>query len=64
MCRGGIHLVSVYLKHTEELPPDNIEILDATAQLIDTLRSPWVLSGDFHVEPDTLKASGWQDSCT
>ena len=30
-CRGGVHFISIYLKHTEELSPDNLELLDAAA---------------------------------
>ena len=59
VCKGGIHAVSIYLKHTEELYPDNIEILDAAAQLISTLTGPWVLAGDFNLEPEALKSSGF-----
>ena len=61
VCRGGIHIVSIYLKHTEELSPDNLAILDAAAQLIDSLRGPWLLAGDFNMEPATLQAGGFLD---
>ena len=59
VCKGGVHVISVYLRHSEGLSQENITILDAVACFIDTLRGPWLITGDFNMEPDVLRSSGW-----
>ena len=59
VCRGGIHLISVYLRDSEGLSQANFDILHSVAAAIAELQGPWLLAGDFNVEPSLLRQSGW-----
>ena len=52
-------MLSVYLRHSEGLSPENLLLLDVLAEIVDTLQGPWIIAGDFNLEPEVLKASGW-----
>ena len=43
VCRGGVHLVSVYFRHTEGLSDANLHIMREVATFLRTIRGPWVL---------------------
>ena len=59
MCRDGIHLISVYLRDTEGLSQANLDILHSLAATISELQGPWLIAGDFNLEPSLLRQSGW-----
>ena len=59
VCRGGLHLVSVYLWHTEGLSQRNLDLLQCLAGVLRQLRGPWIVGGDFNLTPDMLRTSGW-----
>ena len=59
VCRGGIHLISVYLRDTEGLSQANLDILHSVAAAISELQGPWLIAGDFNLEPALLRQSGW-----
>ena len=59
VCRGGFHILSVYLWHSEGLTARNLHLLQTLAQVISRLRGPWLLAGDFNITPQELSASGW-----
>ena len=59
MCRGGIHLVSVYLWNGEGLSKRNLDLLHCLAQVLTTLDGPWILGGDFNLTPELLGECGW-----
>ena len=59
VCRGGIHLVSVYLHDAEGLSQANLDILHGVAGALAELQGPWRIAGDFKFEPDLLRPSGW-----
>ena len=59
VCRGGIYVISIYLFHSEGLSTRNLDLLQAVAAIISRLKAPWVLAGDFNVEPQQLSDSGW-----
>ena len=62
ICRGGLHMVTVYLKdRVEPKHIENIEILDLAARRLSCVRGPWVLSGDLKCEPHELMATGFVD---
>ena len=53
---GGLTVFSVYFYHTEEWTERNQQILEATSREIRRCRWPWILSGDFNMEPETFWA--------
>eukprot|EP00973_Karenia_brevis_P068763 9559962-Karenia_brevis.AAC.1 len=57
VCKGGIYLVSIYLWTKEGLSKRNLDLLQAVAQVISQLRAPWVLAGDWNIEPAALEKS-------
>ena len=59
--RGGIHCWSIYLRDSEGLSPENLALLEEAAAIVSALRGPWVIAGDWNVEPGALLASGWVD---
>ena len=59
VCRGGIHLGSIYLRDSEGITEENLLILQEAAVAIKQLRGPWVLGGDWNLTPDTLRATNW-----
>ena len=59
VCKGGFHILSVYLWHSEGLSARNLDLLQTLAQVISRLRGPWLLAGDFNFTPQELVASGW-----
>ena len=59
VCKGGFHILSVYLWHSEGLTARNLDLLQTLAQVIYRLRGPWLLAGDFNFTPQELVASGW-----
>ena len=58
-CRGGIHLLSVYLHHSEGRSKRNMDLLQEAARLIASLEGPWVMAGDLNMLPAELQASGF-----
>ncbi len=59
MCRGGVHVGSVYLRTNEGLTDANLNILQDIATDLAALTGPWILGGDWNVTPEALAASGW-----
>ena len=57
--KGGIHLISTYLWHSEGLSPRNLDLLEVAAKIIRGLRGPWLMGGDFNVAPQILRTCGW-----
>ena len=59
VCRGGIHLVSVYLYFGEGLSQRNIDLMQSIAGIVGELRGPWILAGDFNLTPEDVRGTGW-----
>ena len=51
MCRGGVHLISVYLFFGEGLSQRNVDLLQSIAGVIGELQGPWIVAGDFNLTP-------------
>ena len=55
-CRGGIDCGSVWMKDSEGLSETNLNLLSCLAASIGGLRGPWLLGGDWHMDPATLSS--------
>ena len=60
--KGGITLVSVYMADSEGLSEKNLAVLGDATALVRSLRSPWIMAGDWNMDPRTLNAAGWVDT--
>ena len=59
--KGGLHLCSIWLFHSQGVSESNLHILAEAAALLGTLSGPWVIAGDWNITPDMLSATGWLD---
>ena len=59
ICKGGIYVITVYLYHSEGLSDRNLNILQALAAIISRLKGPWIIAGDFNLDPAEVIGSGW-----
>ena len=59
ICKGGIYVLSIYLKDAEGLSETNMYILEQAAICIKALKGPWVIGGDWNIEPHLLSAANW-----
>eukprot|EP00973_Karenia_brevis_P061226 8512703-Karenia_brevis.AAC.1 len=57
--RGGIHFASVWLRDSEGLTAENLAILEEIACAIGKLRGPWIIGGDWNIDPDVLRSTNW-----
>ena len=64
MVRGSARdlvVITLYLKDGEGLSPINLARLGQVHELISSLKVPWVILGDFNMNPGTLEAGGLLD---
>ena len=61
ICRGGIHIFSVYLCTKEGLIERNRNLLAQLARLIGAARGPWIVMGDWNLAPAALEETTWPD---
>ena len=59
VCKGGIYIISIYLKDAEGLSETNMYILEQAAIYIKALKGPWIIGGDWNLEPHLLTAANW-----
>jgi len=59
LLKGGFYSLSVYLQDGVGLSELNLSLLQEVACVAKSLNGPWVLAGDFNMEPATLAASGF-----
>ena len=57
--RGGLHCMSIYLRHSEGLSEANMCILEVATVALRCLKGPWVAAGDWNMSPQTLAQSRW-----
>ena len=57
--RGGVHCLSVYLRHSEGMSDANLAILEQAGIALRSLGGPWIAAGDWNLPPDVLAASRW-----
>ena len=57
--KGGLFIASVYLYSSELLSSRNVRLLEEVARVLLALPGPWVLGGDFQMEPKLLIQSGF-----
>ena len=54
---GGLYVVSLYLHTSEGWSARNTELVQHLAQQLAILAAPWVVAGDYNMEPDTFEKS-------
>ena len=59
IARGGIFVGSIYLHSGEGLSARNVRLLEEAARVLISLPGPWVLAGDFQIEPLKLIEAGF-----
>ena len=59
VCRKGFALCSIYGYDNEGAGGLNLDLLQAVAKTLSVLAIPWVLGGDFQMEPDELVRTQW-----
>jgi len=59
LLKGGFFSLSVYLQDGVGLSELNLSLLQEVACVAKSLNGPWVLAGDFNLEPSVLAASGF-----
>ena len=59
MLKGGVHFGSIYLKDLVGMDDTNMAILQEVAAAITALKGPWILGGDWDLEPHVLQGSGF-----
>jgi len=59
--KGGLHAGSVYLQDSAGLNDVNLAVLQEIAVVLKQIRGPWILAGDWNLNPDLLRSSAWLD---
>ena len=57
--KGGLHCLSNYLIDGEGLSPSNMTRLEHAAVALNLCHGPWVMAGDFNIEPGDIARSGF-----
>ena len=57
--RGGFHLGSMYLRHSEGASEANLDLLQQVAGSLRRVRGQWLIGGDFNMSPEDLAKIGW-----
>jgi hypothetical protein len=57
--RGGLHCLSIDLRHTEGVSEANMCILEQATVALRSLKGPWVAAGDWNLSPQVLAESRW-----
>ena len=56
---GGLVVVSLYLKDGVKATGPNLEYLQILGAYLTQCKRPWVVAGDWNLNPSELKACGW-----
>ena len=59
MLKGGIHMLNVYLRHSEGLSEADMLLLEQAACALGSIRGPWIACSDWNFTPQVLAESGW-----
>jgi len=60
ICKGGVHVGSVYLKDTIGVHAQhNLDTLHGMMLALKAVRGPWCVGGDWNCTPEELEATGW-----
>ena len=57
-CRGGLHVVSAFLRTSEGLSKRNLDLLQELARTLKGISGPWVVAADWHMSPHLPSSSG------
>ena len=53
--------MTIYLKDSEGLSETNVLLLEETVVALNALKGPWIVGGDWNINPDLLRSSEWLD---
>ena len=61
VCRGGIHMGSCYLTSCSAGVKDqrNLDALQLMAGVLNSLKDPWAIGGDWNCTTEELLQTGW-----
>ncbi len=59
VCKGGLYLVSLYLHNGEGLTQRKLDLLQAVAVILASIKALWMVAADFQNSPEDLARSGW-----
>ncbi len=57
--KGGVYLISLYPKDSEGMSETNAHLLEVLATVLGTLKGPWIIGGDWNMQPSVISASNW-----
>eukprot|EP00959_Pyramimonas_sp_CCMP1952_P311610 6521278-Pyramimonas_sp.AAC.1 len=59
---GGFLACTLYLRNSIGLAPANWDLLSRLGAQLKMANMPYIVMGDFNLEPDVLMHSGWVDA--
>jgi len=62
--KDGLHVIKVYLWTSEGMTTRNIELMAEVSKLTKILRGPWVIAGDFNVNPSAVRQWALENRAT
>ena len=57
--KGGVYFISIWPVDSQGLSPTNMAILETVGGILATLKSPWIIGGDWNMSPEVLQESNW-----
>ena len=61
VCRGGVHIFSLYLYTKEGLTERNRGLMAQLARMVAAVRGPWIIMGDWKLPPAALEETAWPE---
>ena len=58
ICRGGLHMISMYVRNNKGLFLFNLDLMQAIAGIILDVQGPWLIAGDFNMTPEMVSQTG------
>ena len=59
VCKGGVHIVSLWPKDSEGMSEGNMTLLEVVGGILCSIDGPWVCAGDWNFSPSVLQDSNW-----
>ena len=59
VCKGGLHVLSLWPKDSEGMSEGNMTLLEAVGGILSCINGPWICAGDWNFSPSILQDSNW-----